>query len=198
MLKTECGSLAMTSFGATENVAYEYNVPTERASSERAHTSYNCVYQQTNSMRSPKTMENGKAGEARAEIKLIRLSELEILTTYNAEVRGFLGYYSKADNYHALATLHPMVDYNQLLQDTGSQTAELGKQSRTSLKRGPDNYALTYRRRWHLCRFAHWSVHWRTCHRSIQAQLTVDTKHNLSWLHHKHTELGQRLRAQPV
>ena len=30
--------------------------------------------------------------------KLLNLSELEILMTYNAEVRGFLGYYSLADN----------------------------------------------------------------------------------------------------
>ena len=30
--------------------------------------------------------------------KLLNLSELEILLTYNAEVRGFLGYYSLADN----------------------------------------------------------------------------------------------------
>ncbi len=36
--------------------------------------------------------------QGRHRNKLLNLSELEILMTYNAEIRGFLGYYSLADN----------------------------------------------------------------------------------------------------
>jgi hypothetical protein len=126
--------------------------------------------------------------------RLIRLSELEILTTYNAEVRGFLGYYSKADNYHAMANSLLWLTATSFFKTLAAKRqCSIGKVI-SSLKRSPGRYALTYQK-------ADGTDAERTLVSSLAQVAThpdpamVDTKHNLSWLHHKHTELGQRLRA---
>ena len=74
--------------------------------------------------------------------KLLNLSELEILLTYNAEVRGFLGYYSLADNL-TRGEESVLADQYQLLLHTGGQTTKshLKKVTR-SLKKGPGRYVL--------------------------------------------------------
>jgi group II intron reverse transcriptase/maturase len=74
---------------------------------------------------------------------LLNLSELEILMTYNAEVRGFLGYYSLADNLKAEAS-------KVLWLTTGSFFCTLtAKRQSTfakvikSLKRGPSRFIMS-------------------------------------------------------
>src|SRR5258708_23629541 len=65
-------------------------------------------------------------GEHRS--KLLNLSELEMLMTYNAEVRGFLGYYSLADNLKDGG--RSALDHGEeLLLHLSKQTAKLGQES---------------------------------------------------------------------
>jgi hypothetical protein len=82
-------------------------------------------------------------GKHRSELS--NLSELEILMTYNAEVRGFLGYYSLADNlkYDAskLLWISSRSFFMTLAQKRRSSVNTVVK----SLKRGPGRYVMTGR-----------------------------------------------------
>ncbi|MBN9389842.1 MAG: hypothetical protein J0I20_17585 [Chloroflexi bacterium] len=77
--------------------------------------------------------------------ELLNLSELEILKTYNAEIRGFTGYYSLADNLKTSG--------GKLLHlTTGSFLATLASKYKSSitkvghrLKRGPAQYVVSLR-----------------------------------------------------
>ncbi len=82
-------------------------------------------------------------GKHRSE--LINLSELEILMTYNAEVRGFLGYYSLADNvkYDAAKILW-LTSRSFFMTLAGKRRSSLNKVVK-SLKRGPGRFVLTVR-----------------------------------------------------
>jgi group II intron reverse transcriptase/maturase len=76
---------------------------------------------------------------------LNNLSELEILMTYNAEVRGFLGYYSLADNlkYDAAKILW-LTSGSFFKTLAGKRRTSLNKVIK-SLKRGPGRFMLTVR-----------------------------------------------------
>ena len=82
-------------------------------------------------------------GKQRSE--LINLSELEILMIYNAEVRGFLGYYSLADNmkYDAAKILW-LTNRSFFMTLAGKRRSTLNKVVK-SLKRGPGRFVMTVR-----------------------------------------------------
>lgn len=132
--------------------------------------------------------------QGKSRNKLIRLSELEILTTYNAEVRGFLGYHSQADNYHAVANSLLWMTTTSFFKTLAAKRQCSMSKVIESLKSSPGNYAITYQK-------ADGSNAHRTLVSSV-AQLpktpdaaTVDMKPNVERYQHGSTELGQRLRA---
>ena len=75
--------------------------------------------------------------------KLLNLSELEILMTYNAEIRGFLGYYSLADNLKDAARgVLWMTSTSFFCTLAGKRKCSIKKVTR-SLKKGPNRYVVT-------------------------------------------------------
>jgi group II intron reverse transcriptase/maturase len=82
-------------------------------------------------------------GKHRSE--LINLSELEILMTYNAEVRGFLGYYSRADNLKYDAAKILWITSRSLFTTLAQKRRSSVNKVAKSLKRGPGRYVMTVR-----------------------------------------------------
>jgi len=82
-------------------------------------------------------------GKHRSELN--NLSEFEILVTYNAEIRGFLGYYSLADNlkYDAAKILW-LTSRSFFMTLAGKRRSSLNKVIK-SLKSGPGQFVLTVR-----------------------------------------------------
>lgn len=76
---------------------------------------------------------------------LINLSELEILKTYNAEIRGFTGYYSLADNLKTSgAKLLHLTTTSFLATIASKRKSSITKVSR-AIKRGPAHYVISLR-----------------------------------------------------
>ncbi|GCE16692.1 maturase [Dictyobacter kobayashii] len=74
---------------------------------------------------------------------LLNLSELEILLIYNAEVRGFLGYYSLADNLTKEAHKILWLTTGSFFRTIAGKRQSTVKQVARSIKRGPGRYVMT-------------------------------------------------------
>ena len=74
--------------------------------------------------------------------KLLNLSELEILMTYNAEVRGFLGYYALADNLKDAAGRVLWITQTSFFRTLARKQQCSIKKVIKSLKRGPGRYVI--------------------------------------------------------
>lgn len=73
---------------------------------------------------------------------LVNLSELEILKTYNSEVRGFLNYYILADNFSNVGNRVLWLTTNSFLKTIATKLrSTVGKVSR-KLKRGPNRFVI--------------------------------------------------------
>src|SRR5260370_3411379 len=75
--------------------------------------------------------------------KLLNLSELEILLTYNAEVRGFLGYYSLADNLKDGAGGVLWITARSFFCTLANKRKSSVKKAMKSLKKGPARYVIS-------------------------------------------------------
>src|SRR5215469_11898946 len=75
--------------------------------------------------------------------KLLNLSELEILLTYNAEVRGFLGYYSLADNLKDGAGGVLWITTGSFFRTLAGKRQSSIKKVIKSLKKGPGRYTIS-------------------------------------------------------
>jgi len=78
--------------------------------------------------------------------KLLNLSELEILMTYNAEVRGFLGYYSLADNLKDAAGRVLWITQTSFFCTLAGKRQCSIKKVIKSLKKGPSRYVISLER----------------------------------------------------
>jgi len=74
--------------------------------------------------------------------KLLNLSELEILMTYNAEVRGFLGYYALADNLTDAAGGVLWITMTSFFCTLAGKRSCSLKKVIKNLKKGPNRYAI--------------------------------------------------------
>lgn len=131
--------------------------------------------------------------QGRSRNKLIQLSELEILLTYNAEVRGFLGYYGMADNQRAVVSGILWLTMMSFFKTVAAKRQSSVSKVMRSLKTGPNRYAVKHTKKdgstkEYTLVTAPKDVEWR-------GPEHVDTRVNMAWLHHGHTELGQRLQA---
>lgn len=132
-------------------------------------------------------------GERRGE--LLHLSELEILDTYNAEIQGFLGYYSLADNMLKVATKFLWMTTTSFLRTlAGKRQSSLMKVAR-SLKQGPNTYIVTVKREGKTA-ISHRLVSSTKQLKRIKTNYeSLDNLPNL-WVYKSRTELSQRLFAQ--
>ncbi|MBU0510795.1 MAG: hypothetical protein KJ638_03720 [Chloroflexi bacterium] len=125
---------------------------------------------------------------------LLHLSELEILKTYNAEIRGFLGYYSLADNLTSVASNILWLTSTSFFRTlAGKRQSSLMKVAR-SLKRGPAQYAITQRKSDGSIRYHYLVASTKQLKRDVVTYEQVDQKPN-TWKYRATTELGQRLTA---
>jgi group II intron reverse transcriptase/maturase len=74
---------------------------------------------------------------------LLNLSELEILLTYNAEVRGFLGYYALADNLTKEAHRILWLTTGSFFRTIAAKRQSTVKKVAKSLKKGPGCFVMT-------------------------------------------------------
>ncbi len=74
---------------------------------------------------------------------LLNLSEVEILLIYNAEVRGFLGYYALADNLTKEAHRILWLITGSFFRTIAAKRQSTVKKVTRSLKRGPRSYGMT-------------------------------------------------------
>jgi group II intron reverse transcriptase/maturase len=125
---------------------------------------------------------------------LLRLSELEILLTYNAEVRGFLGYYALADNLRDAADKVLWLTTASFLRTLAGKRQSSVKKVAQSLKRGPRRYALTLKEEGKPEKEYELLSSTRQLKQGLRASQQVDLKPN-TWMYKNRTELGKRLLA---
>lgn len=77
--------------------------------------------------------------------KLLNLSELEILMTYNSEARGFLNYYILADNFSDVANKVLWLTSSSFFHTLAGKLKSSVKKVSHKLKRGPNRYVMALR-----------------------------------------------------
>jgi len=132
-------------------------------------------------------------GKKRTELQ--NLSDLEILMTYNAEIRGFT-------NYYALATNLTRVGHNLLRMTTMSFLHTIASKRRKSIKqaaktfrKGRGLYAVEVKKTDGTSKAYELITSTKQLRREKVTYEQVDTKPN-TWKYRSRTELGQRLRAK--
>jgi hypothetical protein len=133
-------------------------------------------------------------GKRRAELQ--NLSELEILMTYNAEVRGFLNYYALADNLTAQANRLLRLTCTSFLHTLASKRRTTVMQVVRKLKRGPARYVITLSKAGQTVKEYELFASSRQLQKGrVNYQTQLDEPPN-TYQYRSRTELGQRLLAQ--
>ena len=135
---------------------------------------------------------NGWKGERRPF--LLHLSELEILMTYNAEIRGFLGYYSLADNLSMVGGRVMWMTTTSFLCTLADKRQSSLMKVAKSLKQGPNQYAIADQKADGKTKYYYLVSSTKQLHREAVTYGQVDQKPDL-WRYRVSTELGQRLSA---
>lgn len=133
---------------------------------------------------------NGKA-----RTQLLNLSELEILMIYNAEIRGFLGYYSLADNLTATAADLLWLTSTSFYRTLAGKRKSTLYQVKKSMKRGPGKYVITARAKKGEIRTYELVTSTKQLVRGAITRRSVDLEPN-TLMYRRRTELGKRLLAQ--
>jgi group II intron reverse transcriptase/maturase len=133
--------------------------------------------------------------QGRERIHLIHLSELEILMIYNAEVRGFLGYYMLADNLNAVASSLLWLTTTSFLKTLAAKRRSTLRKVARSLKRGPNRYVISLDKKDGSVKEYALVVSTRQLESKRVTDGEVDAKPQVG-MYRSRTELGQRLRAQ--
>lgn len=125
---------------------------------------------------------------------LLCLSDLEILMTYNAEISGFLGYYSLADNLKAVASKVLWMTTTSFLRTLAAKHKSSLKKEAKRLKRGPARYVIFQKvgngadREYELIASTRQLKQTKTTYASVDLKPRV-------WTYRTRSELGQRLLA---
>lgn len=118
-------------------------------------TSYGVVVRRTTSMQIKLIMPRDKVQaflqdygdinqwRGKHRVRLLHLSELEILHQFNAEIRGFLNYYSLADNYSKAAQQLLWMTTTSFLATLARKRNSNVKKIARSLKRGANRYVIS-------------------------------------------------------
>ncbi|MHC4464237.1 MAG: group II intron reverse transcriptase/maturase, partial [Planctomycetota bacterium] len=132
--------------------------------------------------------------QGRDRIYLVNLSELEILMIYNAEIRGFLGYYALADNLTSIVSSILWLTTTSFLKTLAAKRRSTLKKVAKSLKRGPNRYVIPHRKKDGTVREYALVASTGQVEREQVTYGEVDAKPN-TWKYRRQTELGQRLLA---
>ncbi len=85
---------------------------------------------------------NSNKWKAKMRPHLLNLSELEILMIYNAEIRGFLGYYSLATNLKKVASAVIWLTTGSFMRTVAAKQRSSTKRISKRLKKGPGQYVI--------------------------------------------------------
>ncbi len=125
---------------------------------------------------------------------LLHRSELEILTIFNAEIRGFLNYYALADNLSALAANLLWMTTGSFLQTIASKRKSTLYKVMKSLKTGPATLVIRHTKPDGTVKAHTLIASTRQLKRRRVASASIDQKSS-GWIYYTRTELGQRLSA---
>ena len=126
--------------------------------------------------------------------RLIRLSELEILMTYNSEVRGFMNYYALADNLASVASSILWLTTTSFMKTLAAKRRSTVKRVARSLKRGPSRYVITHRKKDGTPKEYPLVASTQQLRWEKITYEAIDLRPN-TWKYRGRTELGERLRA---
>jgi len=132
-------------------------------------------------------------GERRT--RLIHLSELEILMTYNAEIRGFLNFYALADNLTSVASNLLWMTTSSFFRTIAAKRQSTLKKVAASMKHGPSRYVITTTNAKGKTKDHILISSTKYIHRQPIRYQHVDQIPN-TWVFRSHSELGLRLLAQ--
>jgi len=132
--------------------------------------------------------------QGRERTHLIHLSELEILMIYNAEIRGFLGYYGIADNVTSVMGSILWLTTTSFLKTLAAKRRSTLKKVATSLKRGPSRYVIPFRKKDGTVKEYALVASTQQLERQKVTYGEVDAKPEVG-MYRRQTELGQRLLA---
>ena len=140
--------------------------------------------------------DSSRKWQGKHRTKLLSLSEVEILLTYNAEVRGFLGYYALADNLTDAAggvLWMTMTSFFCTLADKRKCSI---KKVIADLKKGPNRYVISLEKKEGKERKEYELI-------TSTKQITKDKirfgpidQRPKTWIYQSRNELGKRLLAQ--
>lgn len=125
---------------------------------------------------------------------LLRLSELEILMMYNAEIRGFLGYYALADNLVEVADKVLWLTTSSFFRTLAGKRQSSVKKVAKSLKREAGRYVMTLQREGKPTKEYELVSSTRQLKREGSRSRQIDLQPN-TWMYRNRTELGKRLLA---
>jgi group II intron reverse transcriptase/maturase len=124
----------------------------------------------------------------------LHLSELEILKTYNAEIRGFLGYYALADNLTTVASNILWMTTTSFFRTLAAKRQSTLMKVAQSMKKGPARYVLTAKRRDGTIKIYELIASTKQLKREAVTYEYVDHIPK-TWAFRSRSELGQRLAA---
>ena len=126
---------------------------------------------------------------------LLNLSELEIMMIYNAEIRGFLGYYALADNLKLVAGSLLWMTTSSFFRTLAAKRRSTLPKVAKSMKRGPGQYVITHQKADRTTREYTLIASTRQLTRETIMYEQVDRLPH-TWKYRSTTELGQRLAAK--
>jgi group II intron reverse transcriptase/maturase len=132
--------------------------------------------------------------QGRERIHLFHLSELETLMIYNAEIRGFLGYYALADNLTSVASSILWLTTTSFLKTLAAKRRSTLRKVARSLKRGPNRYVIPFKKRDGTVKEYVLVASTRQIERKEVTYGEVDVIPS-TWKYRGRTELGRRLQA---
>jgi hypothetical protein len=141
-----------------------------------------------------KTYGTSQEWRGRRRNQALNLSELEILMLYNAEIRGFLGYYALADNFSPVASRLLWLTTTSFLSTLADKRKSSLKKVARSLKQGTNRYVITLKKQNGTVREYALVSSMRQLERKTATYGEVDLI-PYTWKFRSRSELGQRLLA---
>ena len=126
---------------------------------------------------------------------LTYLGELEILMMYNAEIRGFLGYYALADNLTSVGSNILWLTTSSFMRTLADKHRSSVRKVASRLKQGPNHYVVTFKKEDGMIReYALVSSTKQLARKKVSFDENLDRIPS-TWQYRSKTQLGQRLLA---
>jgi group II intron reverse transcriptase/maturase len=132
--------------------------------------------------------------QGKHRVQLLNLSELEILMIYNAEIRGFLGYYALADNLTDVAGKVLWLTTTSFFRTLANKRKSTLNKVAKSLKKGPGRYAISMEKEGKEAKEYELVSSTRQLQREVRHDYRLDQIPNIQ-MYKSRTELGTRLLA---